>query len=130
MFQGEEKDLGVGSMGLGVLEAGEDSEGSKDVCWRFGGLKLGRGGSQGAHKGVWCEGVPGAGLGQSLFPAEGMGGCCGEAAGIGAGGWLPVPGGPAVPGDALKRPMLTLGAFSMVSGDSDGNWGLWAFHRG
>lgn len=74
MFQGEEKDLGVGSMGLGVLEAGEDSEGSKDVCWRFGGLKLGRGGSQGAHKGVWCEGVPGAGLGPSLFPAEGMGG--------------------------------------------------------
>lgn len=78
MFQGEEKDFGVGSMGLGVLEAGEDSEGSKDVCWRFGGLKLGRGGSQGAHKGVWCEGVPGAGLGPSLFPTEGMGGGVGE----------------------------------------------------
>lgn len=51
-----------------------------------------------------------------------------EEAAIGAGGWLPVPE------DALKRPVLTLGgdrgAFSLVSRDNDGNWDLWAFHRG
>lgn len=63
-----------------------------------------------------------------LFPTEGVWMCQGEAAEIGA-------GGPAVPGGALKIRALCahlgdLRAFSPVSGDKDGNWDLWAFHRG
>lgn len=85
----------MGSVGLRVLEGEGDSEGIEDVCWGFEGLKLGRGGLTG---GVWCKGGSGAGLGQSLFPAEGTGMCRGQAAAFGAGGWLPVSG------DALKKP--------------------------
>lgn len=119
MFQAEEKDLGVGSMGFGVLEAKGDSEGIKDVIWRFGGFELGRG-----LAGVCglCEPEL---LWGSHFPPQRGWGCVGEQQqqlGLGVGSRC--RGCPAAPGDALKRPVLTLRAFSLVLGNNNGNWDL------